>query len=580
MTSPRSSALRLVTTLALLVSTALARADDAPAAGPAPKGVVTRYTFDQSKIFPGTTRDYWVYVPQQYDPAKPACVHVNQDGIQFNAPTVFDELIHKKEIPVVIGVFIMHGKVKSESSQALDRFNRSYEYDGLGDQYARFVLEEILPEVEKKTTADGRPIRLSHDGNDRSIAGTSSGAICAFTAAWERPDAFRRVFSGIGTYVGLRGGNVYPTLIRKFEPKPIRVYLQDGSADHNIYGGDWWMANQEMERALTFAGYEVEHQWGDGGHNSKHATQLFPEAIRWLWKGWPDQVKAGAKSPQLAELIVPGEGWTLVSSGYKFTEGPASNARGEVYFNDIPNNQTHKIGLDGKVSLHLSDSRKANGQAFGPDGRLYAVASGTSQVLAYGADGQPAVIADGFRGNDLVVRHDGSLYVTNPGATPSDPSRVWYISPRGEKRVVDTGLKFSNGVTLSPDQSLLYVADSRSHWVYSYKIAPDGALRYKQRYYHLHQPDTADDSGADGMTVDRNGRLYVASRMGIQVCDQAGRVNVILPTPNGKVSNVRFGGENFDTLFATCGDAVYKRKLKVQGANPFLPPLKPAAPRL
>src|SRR5205823_12742006 len=147
------------------------------------------------------------------------------------------------------------GVVKAPSDKALDRFNRSYEYDGLGDAYARFLLDEILPEVETLSTADGRPIRLSKDGNDRGIGGSSSGAICAFTAAWERPGAFRRVFSSIGTYVGLRGGNVYPTLVRKVEPKPIRIFLQDGSADLNIFGGDWWMANQEMERALTFAGY-------------------------------------------------------------------------------------------------------------------------------------------------------------------------------------------------------------------------------------------------------------------------------------------------------------------------------------
>ena len=171
-----------------------------------PKGEVTKYTFDQSKIFPGTTRDYWVYVPRQYDPARPACVHVNQDGVQFDAPAVFDQLIQNKEMPVVIGVFVRPGVVKATRDTALDRFNRSYEYDGLGDGYARFLLDEFLPEVEKKTTSDGRPIRLSHDGNDRAIAGSSSGAIAAFTAAWERPDAFRRVFSAIGTYVGLRGG--------------------------------------------------------------------------------------------------------------------------------------------------------------------------------------------------------------------------------------------------------------------------------------------------------------------------------------------------------------------------------------
>lgn len=568
---------RFVMVLAVVVSAGVTRvsADDIP------KGEVTKYSFSDSKIFPGTIRDYWVYVPKQYDPAKPACVYVNQDGIQYNAPAVFDELIAKKEIPVLIGVFIMHGRVQAaDGKAALDRFNRSYEYDGLGDNYARFLIEEMLPAVEKLKTADGRAIVLSKQGNDRCIAGASSGAICAFTAAWERPDSFRRVFSTVGTYVGLRGGNVYPTLIRKYEPKPLRVFLQDGSNDQNIYGGDWWMANQEMERSLAFAGYEVEHAWGDGGHNTEHATKIFPDAMRWIWKDWPAGVKAGAGSSQLQEILQPGEDWKLVAEGYKFTEGPAVNTQGEVFFNDVPDSKTFKVGLDGKVSTFLSGTQRGDGQAFGPDGRLYSVAGGANKILAYDAAGKATEIASGFRGNDLVVRHDGSLYVTNPGWNGTDPSQVWYISPQGEKKVVDTGLKFSNGLTVSPDQTLLYVADSRSHWVYSYQIQPDGSLAHKQRYYHLHMPDNADDSGADGLRVDRDGRLYAATRLGIQVCDQAGRVNCIIPTPNGKVSNFTFGGADLMTLFATCGDKVYQRKLKVKGAPSYSPPHKPNAPRL
>ncbi len=553
-----------------------ARAEDVP------KGEVTQYTFDHSKVFPGTVRNYWIYVPKQYDPEKPACLYVNQDGVAYKAPQVFDELIQKKEIPVLIGVFVQPGVVKATSDQALDRYNRSFEYDGLGGDYAKFVLEELIPEVETKSTKDGRRIRISRSGNDHAIGGGSSGAICAFTAAWERPDGFCRVFSSIGTFVGLRGGNVYPTLIRKFEPKPLRVFLQDGDQDQNIYGGDWWMANQEMERSLTFAGYEVNHIWGHGGHDGKQATEIFPDAMRWLWKDWPTPVKAGQGSPQLQAILIPGEEWTLVADGYKFTEGPIANAKGEVFFNDIPNSKTYKIGLDGKVSVFLEDSKKANGQAFGADGRLYAV-TGEEQVVAYGADNRAEVIAKGFKGNDLAVRHDGSIYVTNPSSNPADPSKVWFI-PRsgasGDARVVDTGLKFTNGIAFSPDQSLLYVAESRSHWVYSYQIKDDGSLANKQRYYHLHMPDTADDSGADGMRVDREGRLYVASRVGIQVCDQAGRVNCIIPTPNGRVANLCFGGERFDTLIATCGDRVYKRKVKVQGANAFEAPIKPTKPRL
>jgi gluconolactonase len=548
-----------------------------------PKGEVLKLSFDKSKIFPDTVRDYWVYVPAQYKPDKPACVFVMQDGIRWEAPTVFDNLLNKKEIPVTIGVFVSPGVVKTaDANLALDRFNRSFEYDGLGDNYVRFLLEELLPEVETKKTTDGRVIRLSHDGNDRAIAGASSGAIAAFTAAWERPDAFSRVFSSIGTYVDLRGGMRYPTLIRKYEPKPIRVFLQDGSGDLNIYGGDWWMVNQLMERALIFAGYEVDHVWGDGGHTGKQATAIFPDAIRWLWKDWPKPVSGGqTKNATLNDILLPGEGWQLVSEGYKFTEGPAANSRGEVFFTDVTANQIHKIGLDNKISLFVNDSKRSNGQAFGPDGRLYVVESGDQKVVAYDREGKVSVIAEGFVGNDIVVAHNGNVYVTNPPADSENaPSKVWLIKPNGEKSIVDTGLKYSNGIALSPDQTLLYVADYRSHWVYSYEIRPDGSLQSKQRFYWLHVPDTSDQSNADGLRVDTDGRLYVATAMGIQVCDQAGRVQCIIPTPNRRLSNLTFGGEHFDTIYATCGDRVFKRKMKIKGAQSWDKPEKPAPPKL
>ncbi len=294
----------------------------------------------------------------------------------------------------------------------------------------------------------------------------------------------------------------------------------------------------------------------------------------------PRPSKAGSGSTQLKEIVVSGEGWQLVGEGYKFTEGPIANAKGEVFFNDIPESKTWKVGLDGSVSPYITDSKRANGQMFGPDGKLYSVATGAQQVLAYDSELKSTMVADGIRGNDLTVRHDGSLYVTFPGGVNPNSSQVWYISPKGEKKIVDTGLIFANGVAVSPDQSLLYVADARSHWVYSFQIQPDGSLAHKQKFYRLHVPDNADDSGADGMRVDRDGRLYVATRMGVQVCDQAGRVNVILPTPNGKSSNLCFGGEGFDTLFVTAGEKVFKRKMKVKGANAFRAPIKPAAPRL
>lgn len=546
-----------------------------------PKGEVLKFTFDKSKIFPGTWREYWVYIPKQYSPDKPACVYVNQDGVQWNAPMVFDNLIHKKEMPVTIGVFVMHGKVLAkDGTTALDRFNRSFEYDGLGDNYARFLLEELLPDVETKTASDGRAIRLSKRGADRAIGGSSSGAIAAFTAAWERPDAFSRVFSTIGTYVGLRGGHNYSTLIRKYEPKPIRVFLQDGSNDLNIYGGDWWMANQAMERSLVFAGYEVQHVWGEGAHNGRQGTALFPDAMKWLWKGWPEAPKAGkSKNNFLDALLIPGEEWQLVSEGHRFTEGPVANAKGEVFFTDGANNKIFKVGLDNKVSEFVTDSNRASGQAFGPDGRLYSV-NGIQQIVAYDTAGKATVIAEGIRGNDIVVANNGNIYVTEPNVPAVEQSNVWLIKPNGEKKVIDTGIKYANGITLSPDQTLLYVDDYRSHWVYSYQLQADGTPQFKQQYYWLHVPDTVDISQADGMRVDSDGRLYVTSKMGIQICDQAGRVNAIVPTPNGRISNLSFGGADNDTLFATCGDKVFKRKLKVKGAHAWEKPLKPTPPRL
>lgn len=545
-----------------------------------PQGELLKFTFAASKIFPGTTRTVTVYVPKQYDPAKPACVYVNQDGVQNNAPVVFDNLIAKGEMPVVIGVFVTPGVVPAANPEAaLSRFNRSFEYDGLGDNYVRFLLEELLPFVETQQATDGRALRLSKSGNDRAIGGGSSGAIAAFTAAWERPDAFSRVWSAIGTYVDLRGGSRYPTLIRKTEPKPIRIFLQDGSGDLNIYAGDWWMANQTMERALIYSGYEVAHAWGEGGHNGKHQGAVFPDAMRFLWKGWPTPVKAGPPpAERTGPLLIPGQAWELVGEGYQLSEGSAVNAKGEFFFTDIPASKAYRLDAAGKPVEFIADTKRANGQAFGPDGRLYAVATATKQVLVYDAALKASVIAEGIAGNDLVVAHNGNIYVTDPGAPEK---KVWLIRPDGTKVEVDSGgLRYPNGIALSPDQTILYVADYQSHWVYSYMVQPDGTLAHKQRFFWLHSPDTDDQSFADGLKVDRNGLLYVATRMGIQVCDQAGRVNFIIPTPNGRCTNLVFGGEKFDTLYATCNEKVYRRKLNTTGANAWAPPFKPAAPRL
>ncbi len=546
-----------------------------------PKGEVLKFTFGNSKIFPGTQREYWVYIPVQYRPEQPACVYVNQDGIGWKAPVVFDNLIHNKEMPVTIGVFISPGQVFSANEQtANNRYNRSFEYDGLGDNYARFLLEELLPEVERQKASDGRVVHLSKKGNDRAIGGASSGAVCAFTTAWERPYEFSRVFSAIGTYVGLRGAERYPTLVRKYEPKAIRVFLQDGANDLNIYGGDWWKANESMERALTFAGVEVKHVWGEDGHNGNQGNSIFPDAMRWLWKDWPKPVATGTSKNQfLSDLLIPGQNWELVGEGYRFTEGTAANSSGEVFYQDIPNSKTYQVSLDGKLFVLPIDSKKASGTSFGAGGKRYVVAGGTSQIIRYDANGKEEVIAENIVGNDLVVAKNGNIYVTVPDGAQK-PSKIFLIRPNGETKLVDEGLKFANGIALTPDQTQLYVTESASHWVWIYKIEADGTLNYKQRFGWLHSPDDADNAWADGIKCDTTGRVYVATRLGIQILDQLGRVNAILSSPGGQVSNCCFGGANFDILYISCGDKVYRRKLKVRGTNSFEEPIKPSKPRL
>jgi gluconolactonase len=554
--------------------------DSMPQTG-VPKGEVLKFSFDRSRIFPGTYRDYWVYVPAQYRPEQPACLYVNQDGVQWQAPTVFDNLIHKKEMPVTIGVFVQHGRVRAaDGNAALDRFNRSLEYDGLGDRYARFLVEELLPEVQKQRAGDGRPLRISPDPNDRAIGGSSSGAVCAFTAAWERPDQFTRVFSAIGTYVGLRGADGYPTWIRKYEPKPLRVFLQDGSGDLNIYAGDWWVANQMMERALTFAGYEVAHAWGEGGHNGNHGTAVFPDAMRFLWKGWPAPVQVGkSRNTMLADLLAPGQAWEQVAT-HRLIWGLCANAAGEVYFKGGTGGGPFRIRAGGKPEPVGADATGGGEQVFGPDGRLYGVTRNGRPVVGQpGEEGRPW--GEPVKAQALVVAANGNAYFAQSPSEAEPYGRLWLVAPDGKRRLVENAPGSVGGLTLSPDQTLLYASDAASHWVESYQIQPDGSLSHRQQYYWLHTPDNRTGAGAGGMCVDRDGRLYVATALGVQVCDQAGRVNCILPMPTrSPVDSVCLGGEAMDTLYASSGGVLFRRKLGVKGRQAFQAANKPPAPRL
>lgn len=545
-----------------------------------PKGAVNQYTFSESRIFPGTTRDYWIYVPAQYKAGERAAVMVFQDGGGYvtesghsRIPIVFDNLIHKREMPVTIAILINPGVMPAlDAKTQQNRYNRSYEYDAVSDRYARFLVEELLPEVGKKYD-------LTTDPNMRGIAGSSSGGIAAFTAAWFRPDAFRRVLSFVGSYTNLRDGQIYASLVRKTEPKPLRVFLQDGAADQDIYSGSWFIANQDLAAALKFAGYDSKFVTGTEGHNMKQGGPLMPDALRWLWRDWQSPLKANRPqagerrySTQLPDATAE---WEEVSRGHTYAEGPAVNAAGEVFFSDAPNDRIYKVGLDGKVAVWRSNAGGPNGLRVGPDGRLYACLSKRKQVVVYAADGAETVLADAASVNDIAVMANGRVYFTDPVGR-----RVWTIDPQGSKRVVHEGLLFPNGVTLSPDQALLMVADSNADRVWSFQIGPDGSLANGQPFYRLEEATEDFRPRPDGVSVDSNGLLYVATRLGVQICDAPGRVVAILNLPQpGVLSNLTFGGAGFDTLFVTAGDKVFKRKMRVQGVWAGKT-VKPPQPRL
>jgi len=274
-------------------------ADSLPQEG-VPKGTITLYQWNDSEVFPDTTRDYWVYVPVQYDPATPACVAVFQDGGSYvtlegqaRVPNVFDNLIHKGEMPVTIGIFINPGKL--DGSNPSDQ--RSIEYDTMSDAYTRFLSQEILPEVGKK-------YNLTDDPRGRVIGGISSGGICAFTVAWHRPDLFHKVISHVGSFTDIRGGHNYPSMIRKTRgnPKPIRAFLQAGEKDLNVTPGDWTLANLQMESALRFSRYDYKFEIGPGGHNLQHGGAILPDTLRWIWRDYSGVKKANHNHPKGDDL--------------------------------------------------------------------------------------------------------------------------------------------------------------------------------------------------------------------------------------------------------------------------------------
>jgi enterochelin esterase family protein len=571
-----------------------------------PHGTVTQMPQWESKVFPDTVRDWWVYVPAQFKPDGSAAVMVFQDGSGYKnttgdwrMPVVFDNLIAKGDMPPTVAIFINPGTAplkpdelprKRPDGRPAGATNRSFEYDSLGDRYAKFLLEEILPEVEKKWP-------LSHDPEMRAICGASSGGICAFTVAWEHPEAFRKVLSTIGSFTNIRGGNAYPSLIRKTERKPIRVFLQDSSGDLDNQFGNWPIANQQMHAALRYMGYDVKFDYVEGyGHNSKRGGSIMADALRWLWRKEKHVPVIDTKGDlgsdmTLHRLLIEGEGWQQVVEGLAFCDGPMSDAEGNFYFSDMKGDGAgiYKISPDGKKTKLSSEG--VSGLKFGPDGRLYACQGSKKRLIAIDLKTNAIEeLATDVQPNDLVVSAKGHVYFTHTGKKEI----VFVDAKTKEKRVVDTtivtttgsgtavtGINAPNGITLSPDQGTLAVSDYRGANVWTFRVNADGTLDAKAptmtmrlpidpkgEFKMAEPPPYNPASGGDGMATDEQGRFFVATTLGVQVFDPTSRLCGVItrPQPDKPLTSCTLSGEGRAYLYVTNGDKIFRRKVQATGS--------------
>ena len=501
----------LIILLAALCTTAFAQnkhnasTPKDPATIPLPdslRGSILSGTITESKIYPNTRRDWQVFIPKQYDGTKPACLVVGLDGNLFGAITVIDNLIATGEMPVAIGIFLQPG-VSYNQDGTVARYNRSNEFDRTDNRLATFLEEEVIPMVENLETPHGHRILISHNPNDRAITGASSSGIAAFTVAWERPDLFARVYSSVGTFVAMRGGNEYPALVRKTEPKPLRIFLQDGVNDTwNHIFGDWWEQNQLMSSALNFAGYEFDYKWDRGTHSIYYGTRAYPDAMRWLWRGWPTPVQTGkSMNGMLQSLLIDGQQWTETA----------------------PDNQV--IVQRDDVTLYKN---------------------------AY---------------KTLTLNNGDSYYSTQEG-------EIYFVKKGAKKGVKMNTLETSGKeIAIYPNGKLLIAQEKNSNWLISYLIAPDGTLQAGQQFYWLHNTDNHNHTGYGNMTFDTDGNLYVATPIGIQVCDQNGRVRAILPLPGKgrQVEEIAFIGNK---IYAKCGGKWFVREVAHTGWNSWEAPIE------
>lgn len=467
-------------------------------------GVTFSTNYLSQQVYPGTQRTLHIYVPAQYDGKTPAGLCIMLDNIGFGMPVVLSNLIETKDVPVMIVVAVPPGRVPGVNDADSARANRTYEYDTASPRFGSFLIQEIMPFIGTLSTPDGRKLLLSQHGNDRMIAGGSSGAACAYNVAWFYPEAFPRVFSAIGSYTGLRGSFIHPTLLHKTEPQALRLYLQSGENDMWTAFGDWWSANNAMVRALAYAGYDTAFKFGQGKHSGVHAEQLLPEAMRFLWKGYPAPITASTTSRNhvLKQIMIAGEGF------------------------------------------------KASAEPF-PD-RTFRVKD---------IDGAPVLAQALLRSGGAYVSTDKALF---------------HLTSSGDRVCIERGFKGAAALAVDASGQWLYLFERDTRRGYSYQIGLDEKLRYKQEFFYLHQPDECDGAETLDAVCDRTGRTYLATAMGIQVCDYNGRSAAILPLPqHEKAVALAFGGAERNLLYVkSASGKVYARKLAVTGDSVKDPPAK------
>lgn len=546
-----------------------------------PRGKVEEMTPWESKIFEGTTRKWAIYVPAQYQKEQPAALMIFQDGEgmrnvkgRWRVPVVFDNLIARGDMPPTIAVFINPGHDKSKPMKDNKASNRGFEYDSLGDRYARFLLEEIIPEVKKQ-------YNISDDPEMRAIGGSSSGAICAFTVAWERTDAFRKVYSSVGSFTNLRGGNVYPSLVRKTEPKPIRVYMADTSGDIDNAFGSWPWSNQLMASALRYMGYDVRFDWAEGyAHNADFGGAHFPDAMKWLWRKEKHQPVLDTKGDlggdlTLLKLLIPDQSWEVVAEGLGFADALCTDAEGNLYFCDMKAPAIYRISAADGTRTEIA-KESVSGLEFGPDGLLYACQGSQKRVISIDLkSGEIKAVANNVAPNDLAITKDGFLFFTETGA--KQVTRINLNS--GEVSAADVGISRPNGIAVSNDGGTLSVSDYGGEFTWTFRINADGSLDAKMptmpmrlaidpkgEFRFNEAPPYVTASKGDGMAVDSIGRWYVTSSLGIQIFDPTGRPCGVLPTvdPTQPLTTCILAGSDFNTLYVANGTKVFKRKLTVK----------------